>query len=175
MFKEIEQIKTHRAFKKTTSDYIQYGLFIGGGCLMSIILIGLIVFGVPTLKDSAIMLFMVIGFVISMILIRKQWTQNYVFDCVTTSLNELENHSLIIELAKRFNLEILDNNVHRTIVTAKGKTSSLSMGSILTFVYSDHEILVNSRPTFGNFAIWPFYRTDLNAVLTELKKADNKR
>lgn len=116
------------------------------------------------------MLLMACGFIYSMFLIKNQWIHNYEFHCVSNSFSEHENHGLIMEIVKRYDFEIIDNNLHRTILTAKGKTSTLSIGSILTFVYSNNEILINSRPTIGNFSIWPFYRTDLNTVLTELEK-----
>jgi hypothetical protein len=175
MFKEIEEIKVNRAFKKTTGDYIKYGLFLGIGCLMTLVFIGLILAGIPSPKDALIMLLMACGFIYSIFLIKKQWIHNYKFHLVSNSLDERENHSLIMETIKRYDFEIIDNNLHRTSVSAKGKTSTLSIGSILTFVYSDNEILINARPTIGNFSFWPFYRTDLNTVLEELRKLDISR
>ena len=170
MFKEIEYIRTNHSFKRTKATYLHYAsLFIIGPIM--VIFYGIFAFSSGADPDERIgAAFMSIGFTAFLYLAAIQWKLNYKFEILTNELTKEENLKNIIKVAKKLHLNIVENNVHRTIVTLKGRTTSFSLGSFITLIYSEKEVLVNSRPTTG-ISPSPFFRLDYHKVIDELMKA----
>lgn len=171
MFKEIDFIKTNHSFKRTLGDYLQFGLFYLSTFIAILVLTALLTFGELGIQEMLIIPIIGIGLISISFMVRQQWNRNFAFETYKNDLSAEENLKLILSIIKDLNLDIIDNNIHRTLVKVQGRTSPFSLGSVLTFVYSNNEILINSKPRFGSISIWPFYRTDMNAVTQNLKKS----
>lgn len=172
MFNEINYIIHTRSYKKTFANYLQLTAIIGSIIMAIGILIALSL-NVEELKvkiiSSTISMFMIV-FIVQLII---QWNNHFRFYSVSLNLTAEQNLKILIKLAKRFNLKIVENNIHKGLLVFKGRISPFSLGNYLTIVYQENNMLINSRQYVDYFP-WPKYQKDQQIFIESYRKeADN--